>query len=62
MDAIGHFFGRVFGNVVDRFFDRVRYSISDAAESKIRETVERPFNRPNTSNQSKETGHPDQGI
>jgi hypothetical protein len=53
MDAIGHFLGRVFGNVIDRFLDRVRYAISDATEAKIRETVEKPFQQLNEADNQK---------
>ena len=41
MESIGYFFRRIF----DRLSDRIRYKVTDAAESKFRETVEKPFER-----------------
>jgi hypothetical protein len=53
MEAIGYFFSRVFGGFVDRFSDQMRYKVTDIAETKIRETVEKPFNRDTTAYQKK---------
>jgi hypothetical protein len=47
MDAIGYYLRRVFGNVIERIFDRIRYALSDAAEAKIRDTIEKPFTEMN---------------
>ncbi len=49
MESIAHFFGKVLGGFIDRLSDQIRYKISDVAESKLRETVEKPFER-NTKN------------
>ncbi len=49
MESIGYFFGRIFGGFIDRLSDQIRYKITDIAESKIRETVEKPFNQSATT-------------
>lgn len=59
MESIGYFFGRVFGGFIDRLSDQMRYKITDIAESKIRETVEKPFNQSATTSQQKITDHQD---
>lgn len=51
MESIGSFFSRVFGGFIDRLSDQIRYKITDIAESKIRETVEKPFNQSATTSQ-----------
>ena len=60
MESIGYFFSRVFGGFIDRLSDQVRYKITDTAESKIRETVEKPFNRSATDSQ--EIKHQNQNL
>ncbi|WP_104907107.1 hypothetical protein [Nostoc sp. 'Lobaria pulmonaria (5183) cyanobiont'] len=45
MESIGYFFSRFFGGLFDRLSDQIRYKITDFAESKIRETVDKPFNQ-----------------
>ena len=45
MESIGYFLGRIFGGFIDRLSDQMRYKITDIAESKIRETVDEPFNQ-----------------
>ncbi|MEH2258110.1 hypothetical protein [Nostoc sp.] len=51
MESIGYFFSKIFGGLIDRLSDQMRYKITDIAESKIRETVEKPFNQSTTNNQ-----------
>ncbi len=60
MESIGYFFSRVFGGFIDSLSDQMRYKITDIAESKIRETVEKPFNKSATTSQKKTTEHQDQ--
>lgn len=55
MESIGYFFGRVIGGLIDRLSDQMRYKITDIAESKIRETVEKPFNQSATNNEQTTT-------
>lgn len=55
MESIGYFFGRVIGGFIERLSDQMRYKISDVAESKLRETVEKPFERNAKNNQSHQT-------
>jgi hypothetical protein len=62
MESIGYFFGRVFGGFIDRLSDQMRYKISDIAESKIRETVEKPFNQSTTHNQQTTTDRQEQNT
>lgn len=62
MESIGYFFGRVFGGFIDRLSDQMRYKITDIAESKIRETVEEPFNQSATTSQQKTTEHQDKNT
>lgn len=45
MESIRYFFGTLFGGLFDRLSDQIRYKITDVAESKIRETVDKPFNQ-----------------
>jgi hypothetical protein len=59
MDAIGYYLRRVFGGVIERFFDRIRYTVSDAAEAKIRETVERPFQQAEANRQQQKANRQD---
>lgn len=51
MESIGYFFGKLFGGFFDRLSDQMRYKITDIAESKIREAVEKPFNQSTTNSQ-----------
>ncbi|WP_375505571.1 hypothetical protein [uncultured Nostoc sp.] len=60
MESIGYFFGRLFGGFIDRLSDQIRYKITDIAESKIRETVEKPFNPSATTSKQTTTDHQDQ--
>lgn len=60
MESIGSFFSRVFGGFIDRLSDQMRYKITDIAESKIRETVEKPFNQSATASQRTTTEYQDQ--
>ncbi|MEH2371974.1 hypothetical protein [Nostoc sp.] len=62
MESIGYFFRRVFGGFIDRISDQMRYKITDIAESKIRETVEKPFNQSATTSQQTTTEHPDRNT
>ncbi|MEH2258111.1 hypothetical protein [Nostoc sp.] len=62
MESIGYFFGRVFGGFIDRLSDQMRYKITDIAESKIRETVEKPFNKSATNSQQTITDRQDQNA
>ncbi|MGF2034104.1 MAG: hypothetical protein RMZ43_002050 [Nostoc sp. CmiVER01] len=62
MESIGYFFGRVFGGFIDRLSDQLRYKITDIAESKIRETVESPFNKNATTNQQTTTDSQEQNT
>ena len=55
MESIGYFFGRLVGGFIDKLSDQMRYKITDIAESKIRETVEKPFNQSATSSQQTTT-------
>lgn len=45
MESIRYFFATLFGGLIDRLFDQIRYKITDVADSKIRETVDKPFNQ-----------------
>jgi ABC-type transport system involved in cytochrome bd biosynthesis fused ATPase/permease subunit len=49
MDAIGYFFGEIF----TRLSAQLRYKASDAVETKLRETMDKPFNRNTSANQQK---------
>lgn len=62
MESIGYFFARVFGGFIDRLSDQMRYKITDIAESKIRETVEKPFNPGVTTSQQTTTDRQDQNT
>lgn len=62
MESIEYFFGRIFGGFIDRLSDQMRYKITDIAESKIRETVEKPFNPSTTTNQQITTDHQNKNI
>ncbi|MEH2247659.1 hypothetical protein [Nostoc sp.] len=62
MESIGYFFARVFGGIIDKLSDQMRYKISDIAESKIRETAERPFNQSTTNNQQTTTDRQDKNT
>lgn len=62
MESIGYFFGRVFGGFIDRLSDQMRYKITDIAESKIREAVEKPFNQSETNNQQTTTAPQDKNT
>lgn len=62
MESIGYFFSRVFGGFIDRLSDQMRYKITDIAESKIRETVEKPFNQSATASQQTRTNHQDENT
>ncbi|MDZ8221749.1 hypothetical protein [Nostoc sp. ChiVER01] len=55
MESIGYFFGRIFGGFIDRLSDQIKYKITDIAESKIRETVDKPFNKSTTTSQQTTT-------
>ncbi len=57
MESIGYFFGRVFGRFIDRLSDSMRYKITDIAESKVREAVEKPFNQSSTTSQHAATDY-----
>lgn len=59
MDAMGRFFSRVFGGVVDRLFDRIRYALSDAAESRIRDTIEKPLSQLGTNRSQSKSNYQD---
>ncbi len=45
MESIVNFFGRIFGELINSLSNQIRYRITDIAESKIQETVEKPFNQ-----------------
>ncbi|MEH2435507.1 MAG: hypothetical protein V7K25_14860 [Nostoc sp.] len=62
MESIGYFFARVFGGFIDRLSDQLRYKITDVAESKIRETVEKPFNESATASQQTTTDSQEQNT
>ena len=57
MDSIRYFFGRVLGGFIDRLSDQMRYRITDVAESKMRETVEKSFNQSVTTNQPNQSAN-----
>ena len=62
MESIGYFFSRVFGGIIERLADQMRYKITDIAESKIRETVEKPFNQSARTSQQKTTDYQEQNT
>jgi hypothetical protein len=62
MESIGNFFGRIFGGFIDKLSDQMRYKITDIAESKIRETVEKPFNHSATNSQQTTSDRPDKNT
>ncbi|MBH8572105.1 hypothetical protein I8752_03465 [Nostocaceae cyanobacterium CENA369] len=62
MESIGYFFARVFGGFLDRLSDQMRYKITDIAESKIREAVDKPFNQSTTNNQQTTTERQDKNT
>ncbi|WP_319423510.1 hypothetical protein [Pleurocapsa sp. FMAR1] len=45
MESIGYFFRRMFDGIIDRLSYQIRYKITNIADSKIKETVENPFNQ-----------------
>ena len=45
MKHIGYFFRSIFGEIIDRLSHRIRYKMTDIANSKIEEAVEKPFNQ-----------------
>lgn len=45
MESIVYFFRRMFDGIVHKLSYQIRYKITDAADSKIREAVEKPFNQ-----------------
>jgi hypothetical protein len=49
MDAIGNFFGEIFY----RLSAQLRFRASDAIQTKLNETMDKPFNRNKSSNQQK---------
>jgi hypothetical protein len=51
MESIGYFFRRIFSDLIYSLSHQMRYKITNAAESKIRETVEKPFDRSAKNNQ-----------
>ncbi|MBW4458268.1 MAG: hypothetical protein KME55_39935 [Nostoc indistinguendum CM1-VF10] len=62
MESIGYFFNRFFDGFIDRLSDQVRYKITDIAESKIRESVEKPFNQIETNSQQTRNEHQDKNT
>lgn len=62
MESIGYFFAKVFGGFIDRLSAQMRYKITDIAESKIRETVEKPFSSGVTTSQQTTTDRQDQNT
>lgn len=61
MESIANFFRRMFDGIINRLSSQIRYKITDVANSKIRETVEKPFNQraknhqQNTNSQERNT-------
>jgi hypothetical protein len=53
MDAIERFFSRTVGDFISRLSSQMGYRITDMAETKVRDTLEKPFNRETTGHQSK---------
>lgn len=51
MESIGYFFRRIFNNLSYMLSSQIGYRITNAAESKIRETFEKPFDRNAKSSQ-----------
>ncbi len=62
MESIGYFFGRLFGGFIDRLSDQIRYKIADVTESKITETLEKPFNQSAKNSQQTTTARQDQNT
>ena len=60
MESIGYFFSRVLGGFFDRLFDSMRYKITDVAEFKLRETMEKPFNQSGKTSQHRTTDYQEQ--
>jgi hypothetical protein len=55
MDAIGNFFGEIFY----RLSAQLRFKASDAIQTKLNETMNKPFNRNTSANQQKESDSQD---
>jgi hypothetical protein len=55
MEAIERFFSRTIGDFISRLSSQMGYRITDIAETKVRDTLEKPFNRDKTVYQSKTT-------
>lgn len=59
MESIGYFFRRIFSDLVYSLSSQIRSKITNAAESKIRETFEQPFDR-NAKNSQQTTDSQEQ--
>lgn len=57
MESIGYFFGRIFGGFIDRLSDQMRYKITNIAESKINETMEKPFSQSAKTSQTSQSAN-----
>jgi hypothetical protein len=53
MDAIGYFFNKVFVETFVRMFDQLRYRVTDTAESKMRNAMDKSFDRNKAGQQNK---------
>jgi hypothetical protein len=57
MEAIERFFSRTFGDFFSRLSSQMGYRMTDMAETKVRDAIERPFNRNVADNQQKSTDY-----
>ena len=62
MESIVDFFSRMFNRIVNRLSYQIRYKITDAADSKIRETVENSFNQSTKNKQQTRTDSQERKI
>jgi hypothetical protein len=53
MEAIERFFSRTIGDFISRLSSQMGYRITDMAETKVRSTLEKPFNRDTAVHQQK---------
>jgi hypothetical protein len=57
MEALGNFFSRTFGDFFSRLSSQMGYKVTDMAETKVRDALEKPFNRNVADNQQKSTDY-----
>jgi hypothetical protein len=62
MEAIGYFFNKVFVETFVRMFDQLRYRVTDTAESKMRDAMDKSFDRNKTDRQRNKTDYTDRNT